>query len=288
MDYIENDSVCGLVIFIEITLLYIIDNTGNICLLKGKKETISKFKIKNSYQIQNLEFKEIDHRNYHIYYFNDKTKFMNFEKSINENLAIIKLIFLDEINKIKNPKLKINDTIINIVDKVQYFSLIAEDESYYLQSFELNINNNSRIFKTFIYKGEINTIHCSLKENKKPNKNYEILYLSKESKNLPKFIIISGYKIEEYDKFTCTNRIRFNIINVEKDESLYKFDDNLSSYEIIYLINEKNKALKYGVFDLESYRKEKLKEFIINNKYSNMLKKFYDDYNYDKNKKKTL
>ena len=221
MDFIEKDLICGLVFFIEITFLYIIDDKGNICQVNGKKEIIGKFSHKNSYAIHKLNFKEIDNRNYHIYYFNDKTNFMNLQKSINENFAIIKIIFLDEIKQIYNPKLKINDAMYNIVDKIQFFPLIVENESAYnLQSFELNINNNINIFKTFIYKGEINVIHCGLKENNKSNKNYEILYLSKESENLPKFINVSGYKIEEYDKFSCSNRIRFNIMNIEKDDNI--------------------------------------------------------------------
>ena len=267
MDYIGKE-IYGLVISIEITLLYIIDNKGNICLLNGKKEIINRY--------------------YHIYYFNDKTKYMEFEKSINPNIAIIKLKFLDEIKQIKNQTLIINDNTINIIDKIQFFSLIMEDESYDLQSFELIINDNTKIFKTFIYKGEINTIYCSLKENNKSNKNYEVLYLSKESKYLPKSINISGYKIEEFDQFNCTNRIRFNIINVEKDESLYNYNDNVTSYEIIYLINEKNKTSKYGVFDLESYRKAKLKDFIINTKYSKVMEAFYNDYKYNKQQEKTI
>ena len=154
-----------------------------------------------------------------------------------------------------------------------------------MQSFELNINNKTNIFNTFIYKGEINIINCSLKEdNIETHKCYEIIYLSKKDSNLPKEINISGYTIKDFDKFSCTNRIRFNVMNVPKDNKIYKFNDNLSSYEIIYQIDENNKTKKYGIFDLTSYNKKQLKDFIINSKYSEFVKKFYEDYNQNNGK----
>ena len=73
---------------------------------------------------------------------------------------------------------------------------------------------------------------------------------------MPKEISISDYKIDNYDKFSCTNRIRFNIMNVKMDKTLYKYNNDITSYEIIYLINENKETIKYGVFDLTSYKKE--------------------------------
>ena len=289
MDNNDKISISGLVFFIEITCLYIIDDKGKICLIHGKEEIISKFKEKNVYQLQNLEYIKNDNRNYHLYNINNKTNIKTW-KGMNENYAIIKLIILEKINPATNPQLKLNNYIYNIIDKIQYFPLFIKDKesTYNLELFELIINNKSKTFKIFIYKNEVNIIHCSLKEkNIMFNKNYEIIYLSKDSQNLPKEIYVSGYKIDQYDKFSCSNRIRFNIMNVKKDNKLYDYNDNLSSYEIIYLINENKEITRYGVFDLSYNKKEELKEFSIEPNYASIVKKFYEDYNYDKNNKKT-
>ena len=158
MDSYDGSTIYGLVFFIEITIVYIISEKGEICLINGVKEIINKFKENLGVKIENLEYKGIDRRNYHIYYINNKSKIID-STGLNNNNAIIKLILLDEINPNIDYKLKLNDSTYSIVDKIQFFPLIIKDESTYaLQSFELSINNKKNIFKTFIYKGEINII----------------------------------------------------------------------------------------------------------------------------------
>ena len=281
----NENSISGFIFLIEISYLFLLDDNNNICTIEGKEEKINEFKDKKSYKIYNLEYLGIDHRNYHKYRFKNNTKFENSNGNKYINHAIIKLIVLDTIEINMNPKLKINNIKYNIVDNIQYIPILIDDKySYDLFSLELSYNSKNRIYKSFLYKKEINIIYCSLKEdNLISNKSYEIIYLSKKAEFLPKEIYVSGYKIKEYDKFSCSNRIRFNIINVKKDKRLYYYNDNVSSYEIIYLINEKNKTNKYGVFNLASYKKGEMKNYIIHNKYSEKLQKFYDNYN--KNKK---
>ena len=53
-----------------------------------------------------------------------------------------------------------------------------------------------------------------LDENVNNNKYYEILFLSKEINYLPSDINVSRFRIDNFDKFKCTNRIRFNVIEI--------------------------------------------------------------------------
>jgi hypothetical protein len=54
------------------------------------------------------------------------------DKKAFKNYAIIKMIFLDEINKLYNPQIKILDNPIyelyTIKDQIQYFSVLKKDE----------------------------------------------------------------------------------------------------------------------------------------------------------------
>ena len=59
---------------------------------------------------------------------------------------------------------------------------------------------------------------------------------------------------------------------------IYCFNDDVTSYEIIYLINEKNEINKYGVFNISSCKKVELNNYIIKQN-SDKLQKFYDNYN---------
>ena len=64
MDNLYEKQICGLVFYIEMTLLFLIDEKGNICLIQGKYEEINQFKENKSYIIKNLEFEGIDQRLY--------------------------------------------------------------------------------------------------------------------------------------------------------------------------------------------------------------------------------
>ena len=112
----------------------------------------------------------------------------------------------------------------------------------------------------------------------KNNKCYEIIYLSKRIKHLPSHLYISGYIIKDFDKFSCTNRIRFNIMNVRKDKKFYIYDDNLSSYEIIFLIDENNKETRYGIFYVKSVKEMQRKHLIDIKKFSKFLNDFFENY----------
>ena len=285
MNFPNERSISGLIFLIEITCFFLLDENLEISVVEGKEEEISKFKENNACKIDNLEKLGLDQRHYYKYRIKKNvTKFDNSYIMKNKNYAIIKLVALDEIQSNANPILQINNKLFNIAEKVQFIPVEIEDESTYtLIPFELSIYGINKTYNFFIYKREINIIYFGLKKDgMKENKSYEIIYLSKDPKFLPKEIYVSDYLIKECDKFSCGNRIRFNVINVKKDEHLYCFNDDKTSYEIIYLINEKNQINKYGVFDLASYKKEELKHFTIN-KDSDKLKKFYD--NYDKYKK---
>ena len=70
-------------------------------------------------------------------------------------------------------------------------------------------------------------------------------------------------------------------MNVKKDNHYYKFNTDVTSLEIIYLINEKNKTTKYGVFIKNSFHKEILIDFVIDNDVLIFVNDFWD--NFDKN-----
>ena len=281
MDSPNESSKSGLIFLIEITSFFLLDENLEISVVEGKEEDIKKFKKNNTYKIDNLEKLGLDQRHYYKYRIKKNvTKFDSSYIMKNKNYAIIKLIALDEIQSNANPKLQINNKLFNIVEKVQFIPVEIEDDSTYtLIPFKLSIHGINKTYNFFIYKREINIIYLGLKKDSmKENKSYEIIYLSKDPKFLPKEIYVSDYLIKECDKFSCGNRIRFNVINVKKDKQLYCFNDDLTSYEIIYLINEKNEINKYGVFNISSYKKVELNNYIIKQD-SDKLQKFYDNYN---------
>ena len=276
----NESSISGLIFLIEITSFFLLDENLEICVVEGKEEEISKFKENNTYKIDNLEKLGLDQRHYYKYRIKENvTKFDNSDTMKNKNYAIIKLIALDAIQSNANPILQINNKSFKIAEKVQFIPVEIEDESTYtLIPFELSIHGINKTYNFFIYKREINIIYLGLKNDSiKANKSYEIIYLSKDPKFLPKEIRVSDYLIKECDKFSCENRIRFNVINVKKDKQLYCFNDDVTSYEIIYLINEKNEINKYGVFNISSCKKVELNNYIIKQN-SDKLQKFYDNY----------
>ena len=259
---------------------------------RSNKKKIKVLKLKECYKITNLIYisKEEDT----LYYKFKSQKNTYFTKSnklnsVNDKFSIIKLISLDEI-ALQKYLIKLTFLIstisIKIVNKIQFLCVENKDNfSYYLESIKLNINNQSQIFKLFIYKAEINTINISYDDiNINCNKAYELIFLSKDPKFLPNEVTISGKKIINYDSFSCTNRRRFNIINIRKDKSIYKFNDENSSYEAIYLINEKNIKRKYGVFNYISIEKRNLnKTFKIDENYREYLKNFWNNYKQNNN-----
>ena len=98
--------------------------------------------------------------------------------------------------------------------------------------------------------------------------------------NLPSIINVSDYSIKDFDKYNCTHRIRFNIMNVKADRNIYNNNTELSSLEIIYLINQNNEKIKYGVFDINSYKEKIQKDFTFDSDIVQFSERFYN--NYDK------
>ncbi len=279
-------DIIGFVFFIEVTILYIIDNNGNICLINGTEDQIKQFSENEYYKIKDLCFIKKDNRNYLLYDMKKNSTFQNDISNFFKRFAIVKFIILDELDEkilSKNPKVELTDSIdkiYNINSKIQYFTILKKDKSsYFSQSFKLTINENSKCFYTFLYKEQINIIHCCLQnENVNENKFYELLFLSKDKNNLPDKVKVSGYEIEESDAFKCTNRIRFNIMNVKKDKTIYKYDSDISSFEIIYLINENKKKTKYGIFDINSFNEIVLSDFLLDIDVLLFVNNFWDDY----------
>ena len=284
----------GFIFFIEATLLYIINSKGDICLINVEEEEIREYKTEEYYSFKNLIFIKIDdNTNYKIYDIGKNTisNRLNIKPFFKE-FAIIKLIALEPIRRDRDVTIKlINDSkIFRIKNNIQYISLIKKDDStYFRQSLVLTINGNKNIFSFFVYKGQINSINCCYNdENINNNKYYEILFLSKEINYLPSKFYVSGYKIDNYDKFKCTNRERFNIMNIKPDKNIYNYNSNISSLEIIYLINEKNQKIKYGVFDIDSFEENILINYQIDPKMQAFVDSFWDDYqSITKNSKNT-
>ena len=287
----DKNNIEGFVFLIEDKILYIIDSLGNICLLNIKIDNKEVIKEKEYYFFTNLFYMQKDINNNLIY---DMTKSTTFNlingKSFFKKFIIIKFITLDQINKKKDIKIKLinnpNEKICHIKNKIQFISLVKNDDSsYFLQSFQLIINGKHNIFSFFIYKGNINSINFGLEENNlKKNKSYEIIFLSKEIKNLPSFVNVSNYKIKDYDKFNCTHRIRFNIMNVKADNKMYNCNTELSSLEIIYLINKDNEKIKYGVFDINSFKEKILKDYIFDQEIVQFVNDFFNNYDKSLNK----
>ena len=289
----NQNRILGLVFLIQVSTVYILRDDGKICLLTGKKTKLNKFNVNKYYEIENLSFIERDDRNYFLYNMKKNTLIRSSNiKDAFKNYAIIKMIFLDEINKYYNIHIKLLDNPIyelyTIKNQIQYFSILKNDNSnYFLQSFQLIINKKTKLYEFFIYKREINTINCGLKEDElDKNKSYEIIYLAKNKEHLPKEIKISNYIISNFDKFNCLKRIRFNIMNVKKDNHYYKFNTEVTNLEIIYLINENNKTIKYGVFVKNSFHKEILIDFVIDNDVLNFVNEFWVDFDKNLYKKK--
>ena len=289
----EQHSIKGFVLLIEGTILYIIDALGDICLLNAQEDKVGVIKEKEYYIFSNLFYMKRDINNYLIY---DMTKSTTInlinEETFFKKFVIIKFIALDQIIKDKDIKIELINSpvqkICHIKSKIQFISLVRNDDSlYFLQAFQLNINGKHNIFSFFIYKGHINSINLGLEENNlKTNKNYEIIFLTKEIINLPSYINVSNYKIKEYDKFNCTHRIRYNIMNVRADNKIYNYNTDLPSLEIIYLINENNEKIKYGVFDINSYKEKVLKDYIFDQEIVEFVNNFYNNYDRKTNKNK--
>ena len=190
----DQNSIEGFVFLIEDNIIYIIDSFGNICLLHIKKDKTEVIMEKEYYLFTNLFYMHKDNNNNFIY---DMTKSTTFNimigKTFFKKFVIIKFITLDQIKDkdiiiklINNPTQK----ICYIKNKIQFISLIKDDDcQYFLQSFQLIINNKNTFFSFFIYKGQINSINVGLEENNlNKNKCYEIIFLSKEKK---KFTMLS-------------------------------------------------------------------------------------------------
>lgn len=278
------ETVEGLIFLIEMSYLFILDKYGEICKVKYNETEKNKPELNHLYKIKFLYYLERDTTNYLIYKTSEKTIFEEVQdNNISDKYAIIRIIILDALNR-ELVKLSINNHEHVIKNNIQYISINNDDDSsYFLQTFKLIIRDKIQTFNLFIYKGELNNINCSILKNK-GNKCYEIIYLAKNEYSLPRELEIAGYTIRYFDKFSCTNRIRFNIINVEKDENFNKYDYNLSSYEIIYLINENNIITKYGIFNVDFAKHIAPKDFIIDEEFSNLLKKFYKGYKKRRNK----
>ena len=240
---------------------------------------LNQIQLNHVYHFKNLYFIKKDERNYLLYDIKKHTSFEEvFDKEPFKKIAIIKFIFLDDTRKNKNSMIRVNNKTMYIRDKIQYITSSKDDNSsYYLEEFNLKIENEIKTFNLFVYKGEINNINCGLIKNKK-NKCYEIIYLSKNEQNLPKELNIGGYYIKNFDKFSCTNRLRFNVMNIRKDNNFDKYNDNVSNCEIIYLINENNKITKYGIFDVNFEKKTERKYTFNINVFSKFLKDFNDKY----------
>ena len=91
-------------------------------------------------------------------------------KTFFKQFAIIKFIALDQLNEEKDIQIKIisnyAEKLYQIKKKIQFISLSRNDDStYFLQNFQLIINNKKNIYSFFIYKGYINSINYSLEEN---------------------------------------------------------------------------------------------------------------------------
>lgn len=274
-------DIYGLVFFIEMSYFYMLDKYGDICNVSGDEDEIKKLNLNEVYQIEDLYSNGKDKRYYSLYDIKKKTKIMKVMDADNifKKYAIIRFIFLDDNTNQRNAIIKIRGQKIYIKDKIQYaISYNDDNSSYYLEEFNLEINNETKTYNLFIYKGEINNIYCGL-VTKRENKCYEIIYLSKKEENLPRQLNISGYILKDYDKFSCTHRIRYNIMNVRKDNNFYVYNDNFSSYEIIYLVDENNKATRYGIFNVKSVKKIERKYLFETKIFSKFLNDFYQNYN---------
>ena len=156
------------------------------------------------------------------------------------------------------------------------------ESSYYIQDFILISQgklDKKYCFNSFVYKNELNRMHCFINNINRNNYCYEIIYLSKIEKYLPnEFNIDYKYKLIEYDNFDSKNRRRFNIINSPIIPKLYnKNTKNNNSLEIIYLINENNIINRYGVFSLNIFDNIYIKQCNIDQKINDILINYYDE-----------
>ena len=116
----KTNTISGLIFFIEVIALYILNYDGNICVINGEENQIKNFKLKEYYEIKNLHSFPKNDINYFLY---DMTKDTSFNKTkpkiFLKNYAIVKFIILDEINKDKNPRIKIIDNPIQKLYKIK-------------------------------------------------------------------------------------------------------------------------------------------------------------------------
>ena len=70
-------------------------------------------------------------------------------------------------------------------------------------------------------------------------------------------------------------------MNVKSDNKIYKYNTDLTSLEVIYLINKNNKITKYGVFDINSHKEKKPKDYVFDNEIDKFVNEFYDEYDFN-------
>ena len=160
------EDIYGLIFFIEMRYFYMLDTYGDICNVSGDEDEIKKLNLNEVYKIEGLYFNGKDKRNYLLYGIKKKTKFIKLidtDANIFKKYAIIRFIFLDDNTNQRSAIIKIRNQKIYIQDKIQYaISYNDDNSSYYLEEFNLEINNETKTYNLFVYKGEINNINCGL------------------------------------------------------------------------------------------------------------------------------
>jgi len=286
-------KIIGKIFYIENEKIFMLDSLGQINIVSRYSDMA---KIDSYYEVDGILNRYLDEElNYYIISLGNKSSFKEVKgENFHKKYAIIQIIVINNSLTNKNIKARISifnnkNLIINIKEPILFISSIKNDNSsYYLEYFKLELDNKSNIFELFIYKGEINKVNLVLdSENFENRKAYEVIYLSKKKKFLPKEIIVSNIKFGEFDSYSCQNRVRFNIININQDKNLYNINDRLTSYEIIYLIDQEGKKKKYGVFNVQSSKEEFILKFDIN-KYkelNNKLSEIWNEFCSEKAKK---
>ena len=252
--YLDNKEFYGRLIEKKNDLLIIVDKDEYICYINTYKEHRN-INCNKYYLFKNLKFIQLsEDSNIKYYEITNKTKiqkvnnkiYMKIRKKM-ENFALIKFIFIDFNDKHNIfTEINIGHKFININKKIKYICLMEEniESSYYIQDFILISQgklDKKYCFNSFVYKNELNRMHCFINNINRNNYCYEIIYLSKIEKYLPnEFNIDNKYKLIEYDNFDSKNRRKFNIINSPIIPKLYNKNTKNNSLEIIYLINENN------------------------------------------------
>ena len=150
----NNNDVCGLIVFMEINLIYIVDLIGEICCISLNQHEINQIQLNHVYHFKNLYFIKKDERNYLLYDIKKHTSFKEvYDKEPFKKITIIKFIFLDDTRKNKNSMIRVNNKTMYIRDKIQYITSSKDDNSsYYLEEFNLKIENEIKTFNLFVIK----------------------------------------------------------------------------------------------------------------------------------------